>query len=345
MHTTTLGRTGLTVTRTGFGALPIQRIDRDEAAALLRRAYRAGINFYDTARAYTDSEDKLAYALGDVRGDIIIATKSAAATREGVLADIRTSLGKLRTEYVDILQLHNSADLGAPDDPQGAYAGLVQAQRLGYARHIGITCHRLDAAQRAVRSGLFDTLQYPLSYLSSTDDLALIDLCRRHNVGLIAMKALSGGLITDAEAAFAFLRQYDNVVPIWGIQRPAELEQFITLEGDPPALDDALRATIERDRAQLAGDFCRACGYCLPCPALCPIPTAARMPLLLRRMPWQEYATDHWRAQMHRIDYCIDCGACRKRCPYGLDTPRLLRAALADYEAFMSEQGVFAQHP
>lgn len=267
MEKTQLGRTGLMVTRTAFGALPVQRVATDAACALLRRAHDAGINFFDTARGYTDSEEKIGLALADVRDGLVIATKTFATDRDGLWRDLETSLRNLRTDRVDILQLHNPRALPDFDDPESSYAGLVQAREQGLTRFAGITSHRLDAALAAVRSGRFDTLQFPLSAISDDGDLQVIDVCRKHDVGLIAMKALCGGLLANAPAAFAFLRQFDNVVPIWGIQRERELDEFLSLDADPPPLTDELRAVIAAERKALAGDFCRACGYCLPCPA------------------------------------------------------------------------------
>lgn len=336
METTRLGRTDLMVTRTSFGALPLQRADMDDAIRILRRAYDAGITFYDTARGYSDSEEKIGRALSDVRDKIVIATKSGAVTRSNLLEQLDTSLQNLRTDYVDLLQLHNPRHLPDPDDPDSAYAGLLLAKKAGKVRHIGISNHRRDVAIAAIESGLYDTLQYPMCHLSSPEDVALVDTCNSADMGFIAMKALSGGLITNARAAFAFFRQYQHAVPIWGIQRMAELEEFIALEADPPSLEEMMPA-IERDREELAGDFCRGCGYCMPCPAEIPISMAARMSLLLRRMPYQGFLSDDWREKMHRIENCTECGHCRERCPYGLDTPALLRKQLDDYEAFYRE--------
>lgn len=338
MNSTCLGRTGLMVTRTGFGALPIQRVDFDTARSILRRAYEGGINFFDTARGYSDSEEKIGYALSDVRNDIIIATKSPGKDRAGVLKDVQTSLRNLKTDHVDLLQLHFPRELPDPNDPESSYAGLKEAQARGMAHHIGITNHRLDLAREAVTSGCYETLQFPLSAISSVEDLALIDLCREYGPGLIAMKALSGGLLTNIPAAFAFIRQYENVVPIWGIQRLEELEEFLALDATPPALDAAMQEAIERDRAELAADFCRGCGYCLPCPADIPIPMAARMKLLLRRAPAENFLTEAWHANMMRIKECRNCGQCMERCPYDLDTPRILRSMLEDYEKTYATQ-------
>lgn len=148
------------------------------------------------------------------------------------------------------------------------------------------------------------------------------------------MKALSGGLITNAASTFAFLRQFDNVVPIWGIQKEAELDEFITLEKNPPALDEDMWSIINKDRADLAGDFCRGCGYCLPCPAGIEIPTSARMTLLLGRSPYQGFLEDNFKEKMELINNCIECGHCKNHCPYKLDTPNLLRRELKNYNEF-----------
>jgi len=337
METIRLGRTNLDVTRTAFGALPIQRLELEEAATILRAAHAAGINFIDTARGYSDSEEKIGHALADVRDDLILATKTHARDRAGVLDHLQTSLATLKTDHVEILQLHNPNPLPDGDDGESAYAGLLEAREQGLIRFLGMTSHRLDNALAAARSGLYDTVQFPISPISSDADLELIDICRSHDVGLIAMKALAGGLITDAAAAFAFFGQYDTVVPIWGIQRMRELEQFLELDASPPQLDDAMRASLQRFGEELAGDFCRGCGYCLPCPADIPIPMAARMSLLLRRTPWRNFVTDAWREKMGHIENCTGCNECRSRCPYELDTPNLLKAMYDDYNAFVAE--------
>ena len=329
-----LGRTGLQVSRSGFGALPIQRISFDDAKTILRQAYEKGISFFDTARAYTDSEEKIGYALADVRKDIILATKSKAGDRKTLLKDLETSLRNLKTDHVDILQLHNPADLPDPDDPESAYAGLLEARQKGLIRFLGLTNHKIGNALQAAASGRGDTIQFPLNSLSAAADLKLIAACKAQDLGLIAMKGLSGGLITNAATTFAFLRQYDNVVPIWGIQKLHELDEFISFEQNPPILDEAMWKLIEKDRMELAGDFCRGCGYCLPCPAGIEIPTQARVSLFLGRAPVQPFLTDEFRAKMDRINDCIGCNHCKDNCPYELDTPNLLKRELKKYYDF-----------
>jgi predicted aldo/keto reductase-like oxidoreductase len=333
-----LGRTGLMVSRSGFGAIPIQRITAEEAVRLLRKACDHGINFYDTARSYTDSEEKIGLALSDRRKEILLATKNKGENRQTVLTELEKSLRLLRTDHVDLLQTHNLKALPDSDDPDGGYRGLLEARQKGMTRFIGMTTHRIDIALQAAASGLYDTVQFPLSMISSEKDLGLIDVCRRNDIGLIAMKALSGGLITNAAAAFAFMRQFDALVPIWGIQREKELNEFIALEADPPALDEAMQRIIEKDRAELSGNFCRGCGYCTPCPIGIPVSMAARMSLLLRRTLVGRFLTDKWKADMARINQCTECGHCREMCPYELDVPAILKRQLADYEEFLEER-------
>jgi len=334
MKTVTLGKTNLLVPQLAFGALPIQRTEMDLAVRILRKAYDNGITFFDTARGYSDSEAKLGRAFAGVRQKVVIATKTWASDAKTARDHLETSLRELRTDYVDILQLHNPDAMPDPAEETTAYAALAAAKRQGLVRHIGLSSHRAPLARQAVLSGLFDTLQFPVSHISSPDDLSLIELCRRHNVGLIGMKALCGGLITNIPAAFAFLRQFDNLAPIWGIQHDWELDQFLALERNPPELTPGLQQTIEADRKDLAASFCRACGYCLPCPADIPIPMAARMSFLLRRAPYRQFLSDDWRQKMHRIENCTQCRSCADKCPYGLDTPALLKLMLRDYEEF-----------
>ena len=329
-----LGRTELYVSKTAFGALPIQRISKEEAVRLVRRAYDAGINYFDTANAYTDSEEKLGAALHDVRQSVVISTKSMGRDKKTVLAHIEESLRRLQTDYIDLFQFHNPPQLPDSEDPDGAFAAALEMQKKGYIRHIGITNHRLAVAREAVASGRFETLLFPFSYLASQEDLALAESCRAADMGFIAMKGLAGGMLNNAAACYAYLGQFDYVVPIWGIQHEWELDQWLELTEREAGMTPELAAFIEADRKELAGDFCRSCGYCLPCAVGIDIPQAARMSALLRRSPYQPYMSDVWYEKMHRIEACIHCDACKSRCPYQLDTPALLQKMLVDYDAF-----------
>lgn len=336
METVTLGRTGITVNKNGFGALPIQRIGTDQAVRLVRKAYEAGITFFDTARFYTDSEEKLGEAFDGMREKVILATKTAAANAEEFWEQLATSLHNLRTDYIDIYQFHNPAFCPKPGDGTGLYEAMLEAKAQGKIRHIGITNHRLAVAEEAIASGLYETLQFPFCYLATKQDIALVEKCRETGMGFIAMKALSGGLITDSAAAYAFEAQYDNVLPIWGIQRERELDEFISYIDNPPAMTEKLKALIAHDREELSGDFCRGCGYCMPCPAGIEINNCARMSLLLRRSPSELQLTPEVQEKMKKIENCLHCNQCKSKCPYGLDTPALLAKNYEDYKRVLS---------
>jgi predicted aldo/keto reductase-like oxidoreductase len=335
MKTVTLGKSGLVVTKPAMGCLPVQRRNMEDAVELLRAAYDGGIRYFDTANAYTDSEEKIGQALSDVRGDIIISTKGASDDAEEITGLIETSLRRMKTDYIDLYQLHCYSRPMTADD--AVYQALLRAKEKGQIRHIGITAHSLEMAFEYVNSGLFETMQYPFSYLSTERELELVELCREKNVGFIAMKGLAGGLLTNSRACAAFMEQYDHVAPIWGIQTMDELKQWLALGENPPAMDDELRAFIAEDKKALSGSFCRGCGYCMPCPVGIEINNSARMDMLLRRSPWRGYMTPEWQEKMSRIENCLHCNQCSSKCPYGLDTPSLLAYNLKDYRQFYEE--------
>ena len=332
----TLGNTGITVEKNAFGALPIQRISTQEAVKLLRKAYDRGVTFFDTARFYTDSEEKLGEAFEGMREKVYIATKTGATDAEGFWKDIHTSLKNLRTDYIDIYQFHNPAFCPKPGDGSGLYEAMLEAREKGMVRHIGITNHRLSVAHEAVESGLYETLQFPFCYLATEKDVELVEKCREAGMGFIAMKALSGGLITDSAAAYAFLAQYDHVLPIWGVQREKELDEFLSYIENPPAMNEELAAVIAKDREELLGDFCRGCGYCMPCPVGIEINNCARMSLLIRRSPSAAQLTPQAQEKMKKIESCLHCGRCKSKCPYGLDTPALLEKNYKDYREILA---------
>ena len=336
METVRLGRTGLVVSKNGFGALPVQRVGMEEACRILQKAYAGGINYFDTARMYTDSEEKLGEALSHVRDRIVISTKTMAHDVKGFWEDLHTSLKLLKTDCVDIYQFHNPPFCPKPGDGSGLYEAMLEAREKGMIRFIGFTNHRLPLAREAVESGLYDTLQFPFSYLASPEEEALVRLCAERDVGFICMKALAGGLITRSDVAYAFLADFP-VAPIWGIQRERELDEFLSYQNDPPRMDAEKAEFIARERAELAGEFCRGCGYCMPCPVGIEINDCARMSLLLRRSPAAGHLTPAGQARMKKIEDCIGCGQCKSRCPYGLDTPALLKRNYEDYKTFLKE--------
>ncbi len=337
MKNVTLGKTGITVPQNGFGALPLQRVTAEEAVVILRKAYEGGMRFFDTARAYSDSEEKLGKAFGDgyvKRSEIYIASKTQAKTPEAFRKDLDTSLNKLKTDYIDIYQFHMMNECWKPGEENGMYDCMLKAKEQGLIRHISGTAHKLGIARQIVESGLYETLQYPISYLADEKELELIALCNKNNVGLIGMKGLAGGLIRDSKAAMAFVLQYDGLVPIWGIQRESELEEWLSYMENPPVMDEEIRAFIRSEQEELKGEFCRGCGYCMPCTVNIQINQCNRMSLMLRRAPSAVWLSDYWKAEMKRTTECIECGACLQKCPYGLDIPALLKKNYEDYENF-----------
>jgi aryl-alcohol dehydrogenase-like predicted oxidoreductase len=341
MATLTLGRTGLVINKDAFGALPIQRTSKAEAALILGKALDEGINLIDTARAYTDSEEKIAAALAHRRNEFFIATKTAAKDAAAFWKDLDTSLRTLKTDRIDVYQIHNPSVVPRPEDGSGLYEALQMAQHQGKIRFIGITCHHLGLAREAAESGLYDTLQFPFSYLSDKREIELADYCGRNGIGFMAMKALCGGLLTDIFTARAWMEGFRNAVPLWGIQRAEELDLLTEAMRRPSAgLSDRERARIEADRAELAGDFCRGCAYCAPCPAGIQIFICARMSLMTRRMPLEQVLSDEFRGFMEKAEDCTECGVCASKCPYGLNPPELLKRNCADYRIFLSEHGL-----
>ncbi|MDY3905272.1 MAG: aldo/keto reductase [Lawsonibacter sp.] len=330
-----LGNTGITVEKNGFGCLPIQRISRTEAAYLLRKAVDGGINYFDTARAYSDSEEKVGYAFADIRDKVVIATKSHARTGAEMREHLEASLRALNTDYIDVYQFHNPSFCPRPGGEDGLYDAALEARAQGKIRCIAITNHRLAVAQEAIDSGLYALLQFPFSYLSGVQEEMLLDDCVKAGMGFVAMKGLAGGLIRNGLAAAAFMSGQPHVVPIWGVQHEWELDQFLSAVREPPAMTEEYREIIRRDRKELAGEFCRGCGYCMPCPAGIEINNCARMSLMLRRAPAQAWLTPEWQTKMEKIKDCRHCGSCKSKCPYGLDTPRLLEENYRDYQTFL----------
>ena len=299
MSMVTLGSTGICVNKNGFGALPVQRVTKEDAVYLLRKAYDGGIRFFDTARAYSDSEEKLGAAFEGMREKVFISTKTMAKDVEGFWKDLETSLSLLKTDYIDIYQFHNPSFCPKPGDGTGLYEAMLEAKAQGKIRHIGITNHRMSVAEEIIESGLYETLQFPFCYLATDREKALVQGCKEKNIGFIAMK---------------------------------ELDEFLSYIACPPAMTDEIKTIIEKDQKELSGNFCRGCGYCMPCPAGIEINTCARMSLLLRRSPSANQLTERGQAMMKKIEGCLHCGACMKKCPYGLNTPKLLEENYEDYK-------------
>ena len=326
MRNVTLGSTGIVVPQNGFGALP------------LRKAYTGGMRFFDTARAYSDSEDKVGLAFGQPGGifetkreEIVIATKTHALTPEDFWKDLKTSLAKMNCKYIDIYQFHQMNVCWKPGDGSGMYEAMLEAKKQGKIHHIGGTTHKIGIAKEIVESGLYETLQYPFSYLASEEELKLYQMVKDHNMGFICMKGLAGGLINNSKAAMAFMSQFDNALPIWGIQRESELQEWLSYMENTPTMTEEMKAYIRHEQDELSGNFCRGCGYCMPCTVGIKINQCNRMSLMIRRAPSKGWLSEKWQKEMDKIEDCIGCGVCKTRCPYELDIPTLLRENLDDY--------------
>ena len=324
-----LGKTNLEVNKNGFGALPIQRRNEEDSIEILRAAYENGIDFYDTARFYTDSEEKLGKAFEDVREDIYIASKTGMETVEEFWNDLETSLKELRTDYLDLYQFHNISF--CPKKEDDLYQAMLEAKDQGLVKHVGITTHKITHAHEALDSGLYETLQFPFSYLSGKEELEIVEKCRQLDIGFIAMKAMGGGLIKHSKASFAYINQFDNVLPIWGIQKLSELEEFLSYD-ESTVLDDDLKAIIENDKKELGDNFCRGCGYCMPCPEEINISLCARMSLWIRRFPTEPNMDERTQEIMKKTLDCVECYECVDKCPYELDIPELLKENYEDYQ-------------
>ena len=336
MESVKLGKTNIIVNKLGFGALPLQRAEEKDAINFLKKAYNNKINFYDTARAYSNSEERIGKALSDVRENIYIASKTKSLTPEEVWKDLETSLKNLKTDYIDLYQFHNPPFCPKPGDEHGIYDVFLEAKKEGLINHIGITSHKNALAIKEIKSGLFETMQYPFSYLSEERDFKIIELCNKNNIGFIAMKAMCGGLLKESKAAYAFMEEYPTVLPIWGIQKESELDEFLTYQKENIKLNSELENIIEEDKKELSEDFCRGCAYCQPCPNDININMCARMSLWIRRFPTEPYLTPEYEKMMEKTLECEDCGECIKKCPYELDIPRLLRENYKDYQNVLS---------
>ena len=328
-----LGKTNLEVNKNGFGALPIQRRNEKDSIDILKIAYDNGIDFYDTARFYTDSEEKMGKAFKNIREDIYIATKTAMETPEEFWKDLETSLKNLKTDYIDLYQFHNISFCPKKEDE--LYKAMLEAKNQGLVNHIGITTHKYTIANEALDSRLYETLQYPFSYLSGKDEIKIVEKCKQLDVGFIAMKAMGGGLLKNSKASYAYINQFDNVLPIWGIQNICELEEFLTYD-ETTVLNDELKQIIENDKKELGDNFCRGCGYCMPCPEDINISLCARMSLWIRRFPTEPYLTEEYQKIMNETQNCLECYACVDNCPYELDIPKLLKENYDDYQNVLS---------
>jgi predicted aldo/keto reductase-like oxidoreductase len=318
-----LGKTGLRVTRLGFGGIPIQRLTEDEAVKVIRRCLDLGINFLDTANGYTTSEERVGKAVKGHRHEVIIATKSGGRTKEDIEKHLDLSLKRLDTDYIDLYQFHGVNDLPSLqkilDPGAGLYQVFENAKKAGKIRHIGITSHQMDAAKAEVKSGRFETIMFPFNFITREPAEELLPLCREHDVGFINMKSMNGGMIDDPVIAFKYLFRFPDIVIIPGIEKTREIEEIVKIYRGSHRLTEAELARMEELRDELGTRFCRRCDYCQPCQQQIPISMVMTFPSFVKRLPPDWYLKSPFIPQgMARAATCTECGECEPRCPYNL---------------------------
>ncbi len=335
MEYITLGKTGLRVSKMGFGGIPIQRVTAEEAKALLEAVESAGVNYIDTARGYTVSEELIGQAIEGRRDKFVLATKSMARDREAMAKDIETSLGNLRTDYIDLYQIHNPSvqQLEQVCAPGGALEALLEAKEAGRIGHLGLTAHSLEVFQRALELDWVETVMFPYNIVEN-QGADLMEQAAEKNVGFIGMKPLAGGAIEDAALALRYIAANPHVsVVIPGMYAPGEVAQNAAAVADAAPLSQEEQDRMEQIRKELGTSFCRRCNYCAPCTVGISIPNAFLFHGYLSRYGLADWARSRYEAMPAKAGDCVECGACEERCPYQLPIREMLKKTAADFGA------------
>lgn len=327
MEYVTLGKTGLRVSRVGFGGIPIQRIDAEAAKKLLDAVEAAGINYIDSARGYTVSEELIGQAIEGRRDKFVLATKTMARDKEGMAKDIETSLRNFRTDYIDLYQVHNPSlqQLEQICAPGGALEALTEARAAGKIGHLGLTAHKPEVFQRALELPWVETVMFPYNIVE-TQATELMERAKAQNVGFINMKSLAGGAIEDARLAIRFAAANPNVsVVLPGMYAPQEVAENVAAAGDTSPLTPEETERVEALRRELGTSFCRRCGYCAPCTVGIDIPNSFLFHGYLQRYGLADWARGRYEALTAHASDCVECGACEERCPYQLPIRDMLK--------------------
>ena len=328
-----LGKTGLKISRIGLGGIPIQRIDAEGTKKLVYQLMEAGVNYIDTARGYTVSEQYLGYALEGIRDKFVLATKSMARTKEAMAKDIDISLGNLKTDYIDLYQVHNPnmAQLEQVTGPEGALEALLEAKEQGKIGHIGLTAHSAEVFEKALELPWVETIMFPYNIVETQGE-ALIKKAAEKNIGFVDMKPLAGGAIEDATLAVRFLVSNPDVtVVIPGMADPKEIEQNLAAGGNTAPLTAEEQQKVAQIRETLGTQFCRRCNYCAPCTVGINIPSVFLFQGYLDRYGLADWAKDRYGAMAVKASACVECGACEPRCPYGLPIRKMLKEAAVKF--------------
>jgi hypothetical protein len=339
LRTIDLGRSGLKVTELGCGGIPLMRVGLEHAKAILRHCFQLGIRFFDTARVYSDSEDKMGLALEPVRDEVVLATKVWAKDERGAAKELDTSLDRLRTKRIDLIQCHNVSnqpDLDKVMGQGGAYDVLAQAKADGKVRAIGFSSHNPDIAVKAIRTGKFTTLQFPFNFIEDDPEEKVFPVAREWGMGLIAMKPLGGGLLDRADLCFRFLQQYSDVVPIPGIQALEEIQEIVGYYQERRPLSHEDREQMQKIRSELGGRFCHRCEYCLPCEQGVQIPKVLLIRSQVRRFSPKQLVFIAKEA-VASVEQCADCSQCVEKCPYHLPVPEMLKENTEIFKKFLAD--------
>lgn len=334
-----LGKTGLEVSSVGFGGIPIQRVSDERAVEVIRHCVDLGVTFLDTANAYTTSEERIGRAISGRREGLVLATKTQARDSKGVREHLRLSLERLAVESIDLYQFHcvsSEADYQKVLAPGGPLEVVREARDTGQVKHIGLTSHSLETALEAVNSGLFETIMFPFNFVVREAAEQLIPSALEKDVAFIAMKPFAGGALDNATLAFKYLRQYPDILPIPGIERPEEMEQIAAIMEGPAEMSGEEKSAMERIRQELGNRFCRRCGYCEPCPN--GVPTQALMILdsMIKRMPPSVVVANFAKA-VEDAEECTDCGECEEKCPYGLPIREMMEEHIALFQQELAQ--------
>jgi len=335
------GKTGLMVSRIALGGIPIMRISRAEAAALVKEAINSGINFIDTAHSYADSEEKIGDAIKDIcrtgtsREELVIASKSPAVDKKAFNDHLDLSLKRLGVDYIDIYQFHGISSAEKRDAifaPGGAMEALEKAVKAGKVRFPAFSSHSIPLAIELMKGKKFACVQLPFNYIDCAAADEAIPLAKKLDMGFIAMKPMGGGLLDNARLAFRYLGQYDSIVPDPGIEKPEEIREIIGIAERNEALNEEDKKEIERQKAEFGPSWCHRCDYCLPCPQSIHISSVLSMKSALKRMP-PERARSMVGQEVDKARTCVDCGACITRCPYDLNIPSLIKERIRFWDS------------
>jgi uncharacterized protein len=328
-----LGKTGLQISEVGFGCIPIIRLDTDQAVRVLQYAFDKGVNFFDTANVYRDSEDKIGRAFRGVRDKVVLATKTMRRDAAGAAEHLETSLARMQTDYIDLYQLHQVAhdkEWEAITAPGGALEVVMKAKEQGKIRHVGVTSHNLTMAIKLMKTGIFETIMFPFNFIEDAAKDEMFSIVNNQKIGFLAMKPFAGGVIDNAALAFKFLRQYPDAIAIPGFDSVESVDEILSIYEGPNNLTKEDIALMDNYRDELGRQFCRRCEYCQPCPQGVMITPAMGYPIIAKRMS-PAVAIDFSSKVMESVPQCISCGDCIERCPYDLPIPEMLKA---NYDLF-----------